>query len=125
MIEKFLELRDINSYKISFSLSNYVWQLIVKWDWFEKTTVGSQFVRSVDSVSANIAEGFGRCGKKDKVKFYRYAFGSVKESLDWNQKCKARNLISKVQYQFIFDRLISLPKEINSLIYFINSRLKE
>ena len=84
-----------------------------------------QFVRSIDSISANIAEGFGRYGKKDKIKFYHYSFGSVKESLDWNEKSKARKLILTEQYKHILDELQNLPKEINQLIQFTNQRLKE
>ncbi len=68
---KYLKLNDIESYKISFHLSNYVWDLVLKWDLFAKKTIGIQFVNAVDSISANIAEGFGRHFKKDKVKFFR------------------------------------------------------
>jgi len=85
---KYLELNDIIAYKKSLALSNYVWEIVIKWDWFAKKTVGSQFAEAVDSISANIAEGFGRYGKKDKIKFYYYSFGSLKESLDWNEKSK-------------------------------------
>jgi len=51
----FLMLNDISAYKMSFSLSNYVWQIVIKWKYFEKETVGKQFVRAIDSISANIA----------------------------------------------------------------------
>ena len=71
MVKFFLQLNDINAYKISFNLSNYVWNIVARWDYFAKDIVGKQFVRAIDSVSANIAEGFGRHGKKDKIKFYR------------------------------------------------------
>jgi four helix bundle protein len=60
--------------------------------------MGEQFVAAIDSISANIAEGFGRYGKKDKIKFYRYSQGSMNESLDWNQKAKVRKLISEKEY---------------------------
>ena len=71
MDKKYLKLNDIDAYKIAFSLSNYVWDLIVKWNQFNSDTVGKQFIRAVDSISANIAEGFGRYSKKDKIKFFR------------------------------------------------------
>ena len=90
---KYLQLNDISCYKKAFNLSNYVWEIVGNWKYFEKTTVGIQFVQAIDSISANIAEGFGRYGKRDKVKFYYYSFGSVKESLDWNEKSKIRKLI--------------------------------
>jgi four helix bundle protein len=120
----YLMLNDISAYKISFSLSNYVWGIIIKWNHFEKDTVGKQFVRAVDSISANIAEGFGRFGKKDKIHFYRYSFGSLKESQDWNQKSKIRNLLSPEEYKYISDELSKLPREINFLIKFTDEKLK-
>lgn len=122
---KYLELNDITSYKKAFILSNYVWEIISVWKFFEKETVGVQFVRSIDSISANIAEGFGRFNKKDKVKFYYYALGSAKESLDWNEKSRIRKLISESQYKKIFFELESLPKEIHQLIKFTIIKLKQ
>lgn len=123
-MKKYLQLNDIHCYKQSLNLSNYVWKIVIDWDWFAKKTVGVQFTQSVDSISANIAEGFGRFGKKDKIKFYYYSFGSVKESLDWNEKSKIRNLLTKDQYDHILKELSALPREINQLINFTNEKLK-
>lgn len=124
-MKKYLQLNDIDCYKRALSLSNYVWTVVIEWEWFAKKTVGVQFVTAIDSISANIAEGFGRFGKKDKVKFYFYAFGSVKEGLDWNEKSKLRKLLTKEQYEHILKELQELPKEIHQLIKFTNERLKE
>jgi len=121
---KYLKLNDIETYKISFNLSNIIWEMILKWKQFEKDTVGKQFVRSIDSISANIADGFGRYHKKDKIKFYRYSYGSIFESLDWNEKTRKRNLITKEQYNHIFTELQKLPKSLHHLINFTNEKLK-
>lgn len=125
MTMRYLQLNDIDSYKKALSLSQYIWDIVIIWDWFQKKTIGVQFVTAIDSISANIAEGFGRYGKKDKIKFYYYSFGSVKESLDWNEKCKNRKLISDKDYNYILEELQSSPKEIHQLIKFTNSKLKE
>jgi four helix bundle protein len=125
MDKKFLQLRDVEAYVVAFKLSNFVWRIVIKWDFFSKDTVGKQFVRAVDSVSANIAEGFGRFNKKDKIKFFRYSFSSTKESLDWNEKSKIRNLISSNDYDHIYEELNRLPKLINCLIKYTNEKLKE
>ncbi|MBI5677853.1 MAG: four helix bundle protein [Planctomycetes bacterium] len=116
MDKEFLQLNDVPPYKTALKLSNYVWEIVIRWDYFAKDTVGKQFVKAVDSISANIAEGFGRYFKKDKINFYRYSNGSVKESFDWNEKAKVRNLINKDEYQHIFGELQKLPKEINQLM---------
>ncbi len=120
----YLKLNDIEAYRISFHLSNYFWNIIYpNWDLFSKRTIGSQMVNAVDSISANIAEGFGRHFKKDKVNFYRYSRGSLKESFDWNEKAKVRNLITPEQYEYIFNELEKLPKAINALIKYTNDKL--
>ncbi|HED08377.1 MAG TPA: four helix bundle protein [Ignavibacteria bacterium] len=121
---KYLSLNDIEAYKIAFNLSNLVWDIILKWDYFAKDTVGKQFVRSVDSISANIAEGFGRYHKKDKIKFYRYSYGSLFESLDWVEKSKTRNLVTVKEYDYINNELQKLPKSIHHLINYTNTKLK-
>ena len=121
--KKYLKLNDIESYKSAFKLSNYVWEIVIKWNFFEKDTIGKQFTRAVDSISANISEGFGRYFKKDKILFYRYAKGSVFESLDWNEKSKVRNLITTEQYNYILSELQKLPKQINELISYTNIKL--
>ena len=122
---KYLQLNDISAYKTAFNLSNFVWNAVIKWDWFAKKHLGGQFVEAVDSISANIAEGFGRYSKKDKIRFYRYAYGSLKEALDWNEKAKVRNLLQENEYQYIFAELDKLPLEINRLIKYTNDKLKE
>jgi len=120
---RYLKLDDLSSYKISFSLSNYVWNLIKDWDYLDKQVVGIQFIKSIDSISANIAEGFGRRFKKDKVKFYYYSFGSLSEAMDWLEKSKTRELITPEDYDYINNELQKLPREINQLIKFTLERM--
>lgn len=121
----YLKLNDLSSYKIAFPLSNYVWNIIKDWDYLEKQVVGIQFIRAIDSISANIAEGFGRRFKKDKVKFYYYSFGSLCESTDWLEKAKIRELISLEQYNHINEELQKLPRELNYLIKFTLERMSK
>ncbi|HZI54036.1 MAG TPA: four helix bundle protein [Chitinophagaceae bacterium] len=125
MAEKYLKLNDIDAYKIAFHLSNYVWNVVIKWEHFPRRTVGEQFVEATDSISANIAEGFGRYFKRDKVKFYFYSAGSVKECFDWNEKSKLRLLLSKEEYVHIFGELQKLPEAINRLIKYTNLKLNK
>jgi four helix bundle protein len=122
--KKYLRLNDIDSYRTAFHLSNYLWKIIITWPIFARDTIGKQFIRSVDSISANIAEGFGRFGKKEKIQFYRYAKGSLVESLDWNEKSQIRQLLSSEQYNYIFNELQKLPNSINTLIKYTNDKLE-
>ena len=121
--KKYLQLNDIEAYKIAFSLSNYVWDKVIKWDHLAKSTIGRQFVDSIDSISANIAEGFGRYSKKDKIRFYRISYGSLFESLDHNEKARKRKLLKLNEYNHIFSELQKLPKSIHTLINYTQTKL--
>lgn len=122
-MKKYLGLNDLSAYRIAFDLSNYIWNIVIKWDYFAKDTIGKQLVRAVDSISANIAEGFGRYFKKDKINFYRYSYGSISESSDWTEKANKRKVLKENEYQHITEGLKNLPWEVNSLIKFTNERL--
>lgn len=122
--KKYLKLNDIEAYRLAFHLSNYVWDKVNQWDWFAKKTVGTQFITAADSISANIAEGFGRYHKKDKIKFYRYSQGSVKECFDWNEKSLKRGLVQEEEYKNIFAELEKIDPAIRRLIKFTNDKLK-
>jgi len=121
--KNYLKIGGISAYKISYDLGNKAWSLILKWDYFARDTVGKQLARSVDSISANIAEGFGRFHKKDRIKFYYNARGSVFEAQCWLKKAKDRELMTDKEFEEILDELRLLPKEINQLIKFTNDKL--
>ena len=43
----------------------------------------AQLVRCVDSISANISEGYSRFSGKDRARFYELALGSAREAREW------------------------------------------
>ena len=56
--------------------------------------ISSQLIRSVSSISANIAEGYGRRKGKEYEHYLYIARGSTSESLDWFEKLKRIGYIS-------------------------------
>lgn len=123
MDKRFLELHDMTAYKKAFKLSNDIWKITLQWNYFAKDTVGKQYVRAADSIAANLAEGFGRYTKKDKIHFYRYSYGSIQETIDWTNKAFTRNLITQEQFQSIKEALTTLPKDVHHLIAFTDLKL--
>ena len=120
-----MEHKDHNSYKIGLQLSNIIWKIVRDWDIFSRDTIGKQLVRSADSISSNIAEGWNRYYKKDKILFFNYAKSSFYETIDWINKSINRTLISKLEAEVINRLIKSFPKEINGLIKGINQNLKK
>jgi four helix bundle protein len=50
-----------------------------------QTDVKEQLVRSVGSIAANIAEGYGRPSTADRLRFFSFALGSAREAIAWYQ----------------------------------------
>lgn len=125
MEKKYFKLEDITPYKISSEFSDYIWKIISKWNWFDKRTLGVQYINAVDSIAGNIAEGFGRFHKKDKIKFYYNSRASVFEAAHWTKKAVQRNLLTKDEFNYILKELRKLPKEINNLISLTNRYLEK
>lgn len=69
------KLDEITAYRISFELSNYLWEIVSRWESFEKRNLGAPFLNSVDSISAHIARGFGGTDRKEKINHYRISYG--------------------------------------------------
>lgn len=55
-----------------------------KMDWQLKKIIGDQFIRAIDSIRANIAEGYGRFHYLDRIKFYYNTCGSLFEAKHWS-----------------------------------------
>ncbi|MBT7376573.1 MAG: four helix bundle protein [Candidatus Marinimicrobia bacterium] len=66
MIED-IGLSKLNIYNDSMKLSNEIWDIVNVLDYFVKDTIGKQLVRSADSISANISEGYGRYSFKENI----------------------------------------------------------
>ena len=62
-------LEDLEVYNLAESFSNEIWLIVINWDYLAKATIGKQLIRSADSISANIAEGYGRYHYKEKETF--------------------------------------------------------
>ena len=57
-----------------------VYRLSQRFPRSETYGLSSQFRRAAVSIAANIAEGFKKRGKADKLRFYNIAQGSIEES---------------------------------------------
>ncbi|MFH0762168.1 MAG: four helix bundle protein [Bacteroidota bacterium] len=103
-------------YRLSMEFSQTIWDLVQKWPRFAQDTIGKQVVRSSDSVSANLKEGLGRFFYKDRKQFYYYSRGSLAETSCWLEKSQRRNLISKEEYDRLYDQQNKLLFNINRII---------
>ena len=57
-----LKVEDLDIYQMAEDLSDRVWEICIKWDYFAKDTIGKQLVRTADSISANSIDKPPRLG---------------------------------------------------------------
>jgi four helix bundle protein len=81
-----MNLEDLKVYTLAMELGEKVWGIVDKWNFFQKDTIGKQFVRSADSIAANLSEGFGRYHFKEAKNFGYYSRGSLYETKTWLTK---------------------------------------
>ncbi len=89
-----LPIQELDIYKLSEELSDIIWYEFDKWPRKVQNTTGYQIIDSSDSVTANLAEGFGRYSPADRRKFYRYSRGSFEETKAWLRKLARRKVIN-------------------------------
>jgi four helix bundle protein len=111
-----MDLNELNVYKLSNEIADEVWNEVIKWDYFCRSTIGMQLVKAADSISANIAEGFGRYSYKENKQFCYYSRGSVFETKNWLHKASVRNLINKNCYQELSVKLDIIGVKLNNYI---------
>lgn len=111
------EIKKSPAYVNSYQLAKEVWEEVLSWDNFSKFSIGNQLVRTADSISANIAEGYGRYFYKEKIKFYYYARGSLLEAVDWLRKTYDRKLISEEKIKELRILISKIEKDLSVLIY--------
>jgi len=112
-----MNIEELQVYNLSMDIAERVWSIIYKWKYFEKDTIGKQLIRAIDSVAANLSEGYGRFHYKENKNFCYYSRGSLYESKTWITKAFNRALISDVDYE-------SLKSDINTIGVKLNNYIK-
>lgn len=105
-----MKLEELRVYTKAMEIGEIVWKVVDGWNYFERDTMGKQLVRSVDSVAANISEGYGRFHFRESVNFGFYARGSLYETQTWLTKAYDRKLLGEELYQSIMSEIESLAK---------------
>ncbi len=114
---KFIPLNNLEVYKLARWLSTEGWEVYSKLTWQDRKTIGDQFIESLDSVGANIAEGYFRFHYLDKIKFYYISRASLAESCDhWLELLHERNKIKETSYLKIKEIKKTLSIKLNNFI---------
>ncbi|MCB0428714.1 MAG: four helix bundle protein [Flavobacteriales bacterium] len=111
-----MDLLELKIYQLALDMGRCIWNIAIQWKDFEKHTMGSQIIRSADSIAANISEGFGRYHYLDKQRFYYYARGSLYETMTWMTKAHERKLVNQVTFDQFMDNYEQLKIKLHNFI---------
>lgn len=115
---------NLKVYQAAEKLSDLIWEIVVKWDFFAKDTVGRQLVRASDSIGANIAEGCGRKSYADNKRFVAIARGSLAETRHFLRRAHKRDLLTNSETAALQQILVTLPRSLNAYMKSIGSSKK-
>lgn len=113
---KYDQIEDLRIIKLAEEVADEVWGIVIRWPYFARDTVGKQLVRAVDSIGANISEGYGRHHKNDNLRFLFIARGSLQETKYWLRRATKRELISQALFNELLANLNVLARQLNAFI---------
>jgi len=111
-----MKLEELRVYSLSMEIAENIWLIVKEWDYFTKDTIGKQLIRAVDSIAANLSEGYGRYHYREKINFSYYSRGSLYETKTWLKKAHNRNLLNDENYGLFVDTIDDIGVKLNNYI---------
>jgi four helix bundle protein len=115
-------VEELKVYNLAMELGEKVWDIVDKWNFFVKDTVGKQLVKAADSIAANLSEGFGRYHYLENKNFSYYSRGSLYETKTWIIKAHNRKLINDSSFLLLSNDIDCIGKMLNNYIKSIGSK---
>lgn len=107
---------DLVAWKKGHILVVQVYKILDAFPHKEIFALSDQIRRSSVSITSNIAEGFSRQGKKEKIQFYYLSMGSLTELQNQLLIAKDVGYISKEHFDPLAKKTVEVSKLIRGLI---------
>lgn len=120
-MKKVISFTDLFVWQKGHRLVLLIYQTTKKFPKEERYGLIDQMRRCAISITSNIAEGFGRYSKKEKVQFLSISLGSVKELQ--NQLLVARDIDCISQSEFT--TIANLTIEVHKLLHSLTNKFKK
>jgi four helix bundle protein len=113
---------NLRVYQLAEDIADLLWEIVIKWDWLPRDTVGKQLIKSADSIGANIAEGTGRGSFADNRRFARIARGSLFELKHWLRRAYKRKLLTEKETALLQEMIRELTPKLSAYISSIGKK---
>lgn len=118
---KYVTFEDMNVWKNAMEVATLVFNLTTNLPRSEDYGLTSQLRRSALSVSANIAEGYGRESNMDKIRFYVISRGSAFETKNHLIYGEKVNYFENKKIHTLNDKIDNVIFELNKIIKTLKS----
>jgi len=120
--EKIAGFEQMEVWQDAINLAVSIYKITSSFPKSEIYSTTNQMRRASSSISANIAEGYGRYNHKEKLQFYKIANGSLLETKSFCYLSNRLDYISKDEMDSLLVDIVSLQKQISSLIRSIRDK---
>lgn len=118
-MNKVNSFEDLTCWKKARELKVALYNLATKLPSHEQFGLASQIRRAAVSITANIAEGFGRFTYNEKIHFTHISRASVMECKDHVYSCFDANYITQSEFDSLYSQCDDVGISINGYIGFI------
>lgn len=116
--------KDLIMWQKSIDFAIFIYKLCKVFPADEKFVMISQIQRAVLSISANIAEGYGRTSSKEFVRFLSISLGSSAEVESFVEMARRLEYIDQKEYDYANDLNGEIRRMIKSTIRTINCKME-
>ena len=114
---KYIPLKELTIYKLARELSAKAWLIYERLGYHQRKTWGDQMLEAIDSVGANIAEGYARYHFLERIRFYYISRASLSEGMDhWIDLGFERGIVAKEEHEAMFSIAKNLQIKLNGQI---------
>lgn len=115
----FKSFEELEVWKAARDFRNRITEISKLFPREEKYSLSDQIIRASRSITANIAEGFGRHHHQENIQFCRMARGSLMETLDHIICAFDNSYITEKQYIELRDHDNKILKLLNGYIAYL------
>jgi len=110
------DFEDLEVWQESQNLAVDIYRITKSFPSDEKFGITNQLRRAASSISANIAEGFGRTSPKDKLRFYQIGYGSLLEVKSFLHLSQRLDYIDDAKTEELLSQAVSCQKLLNAFM---------
>jgi len=113
---------DIKAWQLSREFRKEIYEITKKFPEEERYVLTGQIRRATISITANIAEGYGRYSFQENIQFCRISRGSVNEVLDHLITAFDEKYITEEEFNNLYQKGKDIEKAINGYINFLKTQ---